>query len=243
MSRLRVAPGDQALFRRQHATRHRPVLRPVLPGRARVQPRSRRLSRGRLRLRQLGDFVSRLTAAVGGRQPGRVQRDGARQAAVAVVLSEVADPAVVLIRRKVRAADPWSGQMAFPGGFQAHGSELLEDTARRETLEETGLDLGDLGRLRGALDDVSPRMPFLLPLVVRPHLFTVAAVSPLRAGDEADAALWIPLSELFDPTRQTLFAFPMPDGVRQFPAIAVGEHLIWGLTERILRQVADLAEL
>jgi 8-oxo-dGTP pyrophosphatase MutT (NUDIX family) len=172
-----------------------------------------------------------------------VQREGARQAAVAVVLSESPDPALVLIRRKVRAGDPWSGQMAFPGGFQAHASEPLEDTARRETLEETGLDLGALGQLRGALDDVSPRTPFLPPLVVRPYLFTVAAASPLSAGDEADAALWIPATQLFDPTRQTLHSLPMPDGVRQFPAIALGEHLVWGLTERILRQVADLAGL
>jgi len=162
---------------------------------------------------------------------------------VAVVLSEAVDPALVLIRRKVRAADPWSGQMAFPGGYRAHGSEPLEDTARRETLEETGLDLSTLGRLHGALDDVSPRTPFLPPLVVRPYLFTVAAVSPLHAGDEADAALWIPVRELFDPTRQTLFSLPLPEGVRQFPAIAVGEHLIWGLTERVLRQVASLAAL
>jgi 8-oxo-dGTP pyrophosphatase MutT (NUDIX family) len=236
--RLRVAPCDQAPFRRQHAARCRPVL---LPGHARLQPRSRRLLRWRLRLQQLGDFVSRLTDAVGGRRPGQVQREGARLAAVAVVLSEGVDPALVLIRRKVRAADPWSGQMAFPGGYQADGSEPLEDTARRETLEETGLDLISLGKFRGTLDDVSPRTPFLPPLVVRPHLFTVTTATPLSAGDEADAALWIPVSELFDPTRQTLFSFPLPDGVRQFPAIAVGEHLIWGLTERILRQVADLA--
>jgi len=238
--RLRVAPCDQAPVRRQHAARCRPVL---LPGHARFQPRSRRLLRWRLRLQQLGDFVSRLTGAVGGRQSGLVQREGARQAAVAVVLSEGADPAIVLIRRKVRAGDPWSGQMAFPGGYQVDGSERIEDTARRETLEETGLDLRTLGRLRGTLDDVSPRTPFLPALVVRPHLFTVAGISPLRAGDEADAALWIPVSELFDPARQTLFSLPLPDGVRQFPAIAVGEHVIWGLTERILRQVADLAGL
>ena len=160
-----------------------------------------------------------------------------------MVLCEAADPALVLIRRKVRAADPWSGQMAFPGGYQADDSEPLADTARRETLEETGLDLGTLGQLRGILDEVSPRTPFLPPLIVRPHLFTVAVASPLRAGDEADAALWVPVRELFDPSRQTLFSLPLPDGVREFPAIAIGEHLIWGLTERILRQVADLAAL
>jgi 8-oxo-dGTP pyrophosphatase MutT (NUDIX family) len=200
------------------------------------------LLRWRLRLQQLGDFVSRLAEAVEGRPPSRVQREGVRQAAVAIVLSE-ADPALVLIRRKVRAGDPWSGQMAFPGGFQADGSEALEDTACRETLEETGLDLRSLGRLHGTLDDVSPRTPFLPPLVVRPHLFTVATVSPLYAGDEADAALWVPAGQLFDPTCQTIYSHPMPDGVRQFPAITVGEHLVWGLTERILRQVADLAGL
>ena len=239
MSRLRVAPRDQALVRRQYAARRRRVR----PGAAQRRARRGLLLRWRLRLQQLGDFVSRLADAVEGRAPGRVQREGARQAAVAVVLSEGADPSLVLIRRKIRAGDPWSGQMAFPGGFQSDGSEALEDTARRETLEETGLDLRSLGRLRGTLDDASPRTPFLPPLVVRPHLFTVAAASPLHAGDEADAALWVPASQLFDPSRQTLFSLPMPDGVRQFPAITVGEHVVWGLTERILRQVADLAGL
>jgi 8-oxo-dGTP pyrophosphatase MutT (NUDIX family) len=234
--RLRVAAGHQAPVRREHATWRRPFL----SGDACRRPRWRLLFRWRLRLQQLEEFVPRLTKAVRGRQPGQVVREGARQAAVAVILSEVAEPALVLIRRKVREGDPWSGQMAFPGGFQAGIAERLEDTARRETLEETGLDLQALGRFHGALDDVSPRTPFLPPLVVRPHLFTVAAPTQLHAGDEAEAALWVPAARLFDPASQTLFSFPLPDGVRQFPAIAVGEHLIWGLTERILRQVADL---
>jgi 8-oxo-dGTP pyrophosphatase MutT (NUDIX family) len=234
---LCIRPGEQAPLGGQHAARRQRAV----PGDGRCGPPRGLWRRWRLRLQQLEGFGPRLTQAVEGRRPGRVQRVGARQAAVAVVLAEAAEPALVLIRRKVRAGDPWSGQMAFPGGFQAHGSEPLEDTARRETLEETGLDLGALGRLRGTLDDVSPRTAFLPALVVRPHLFTVATASALSAGDEADAALWIPVGELFETAHQTLFSLPLPDGIRSFPAIAVGEHVIWGMTERILRQVADLA--
>jgi 8-oxo-dGTP pyrophosphatase MutT (NUDIX family) len=234
-----VRPSDQALLGRQYAARRQRVV----PGDGRCGAAGRLWRRRRLRLQQLAGFVPRLTLAVEARCPARVQREGARQAAVALVLSEAADPALILIRRKVRADDPWSGQMAFPGGFQAGEPEPLEDTARRETLEETGLDLGAVGRFCGTLDDVSPRTAFLPALVVRPHLFTVTAPSALSAGDEADAALWIPVGELFEPAHQTLFSLPLPDGIRSFPAIAVGEHVIWGMTERILRQVADLAGL
>jgi 8-oxo-dGTP pyrophosphatase MutT (NUDIX family) len=236
---LCVRPSDQAVLDRQHAARRWRLV----PGDGRGRSPGGLFCRRRLRLQPLAGFVPRLTRAVEGRRPVRVQREGARQAAVAVVLSEAADPALVLIRRRVREGDPWSGQMAFPGGFQAHRSEPLEDTARRETLEETGLDLGALGRLLGTLDDVSPRTTFLPALVVRPHLFSVAASSGLRAGDEADAAFWIPVGELFEPAHQTLFSLPLPDGIRSFPAIAVGEHVVWGMTERILRQIADLAGL
>ena len=44
------------------------------------------------------------------------------------------DEEVLLIRRAEREGDPWSGQVAFPGGMVNAEDERFEDTARRETV-------------------------------------------------------------------------------------------------------------
>ncbi len=192
---------------------------------------------------ELGDLVSRLESALAGRVPQRVSRPGARRAAVAVVVGGDAEPSIAFIRRQVRAGDPWSGQMAFPGGFQASDAEPLEATARRETFEETGLDLSRHGRLLGALDDFSPRTPRLPPLVIAPFAFAVASLPALVPGEEADEALWIPVHEILDPANQVSFTLSLPSGSRAFPAVQVRDRIVWGLTERILRSVSTIAGL
>src|SRR6185295_3323821 len=64
------------------------------------------------------------------------------RAAVAAILRESAtDLEALLIRRAEREDDPWSGHMAFPGGRRGAADRDIEETARRETLEEIGLDL------------------------------------------------------------------------------------------------------
>ncbi len=188
----------------------------------------------------LSELAARVERALAGREPRRVVREGASRAAVAVVVGGAADPAIAFIRRKVRAGDPWSGQMAFPGGFRASADEPLETTASRETLEETGLDLARHGRLLGALDDLSPRTQHLPPLIVAPFAFAVPSTPPLVAGDEADDALWIPVRELVAPANRTTFTLALPGGERTFPGILVRDRVIWGLTERILSRLWDL---
>eukprot|EP00241_Pyramimonas_parkeae_P005493 CAMPEP_0114255376 /NCGR_PEP_ID=MMETSP0058-20121206/17521_1 /TAXON_ID=36894 /ORGANISM="Pyramimonas parkeae, CCMP726" /LENGTH=374 /DNA_ID=CAMNT_0001369741 /DNA_START=440 /DNA_END=1564 /DNA_ORIENTATION=- len=83
-----------------------------------------------------------------------------RRASVALVLRPPADPGaasagveVLLLKRAIRAGDPWSGNVCLPGGHVDEG-ETLEQAALRETQEETGLDLTRLGaRVLGRLDD------------------------------------------------------------------------------------------
>jgi ADP-ribose pyrophosphatase YjhB (NUDIX family) len=129
MSRLRVANRGEAAVGREHAA-HRCRERVVQGGR-------RRLLCGRgVRLLQLDGLVAKVATALAAHAPVELDDDaGARRAAVAVVLSDDGDPALLFIRRQVRAGDPWSGQMAFPGGFRAADDEPVLLTARRETLE------------------------------------------------------------------------------------------------------------
>ena len=236
MSLVRVAERGQAPLRAEPAA-HRSRRHAHREGGREL------LFRRGVRLPQLAGLAERLAAALAGRRPVRVVQPEARRAAVAVVVSGEDDPALVFIRRKVRLSDPWSGQMAFPGGFQSADGETLATTAARETREETGLDLDARGRLLGAMDDLSPRTPFLPPIVVTPHVFAVGAREPLAPGEEADEALWIPARDIFGPANRTTFVLSVPGGERAFPAIEVGSHLVWGLTERILRRVAEFARI
>jgi 8-oxo-dGTP pyrophosphatase MutT (NUDIX family) len=198
------------------------------------------LRRRRVRLQQLATFVERIRTALAGRSPERVDRPEARRAAVAVLVANGADPAILFIRRLQRVGDPWSGQMALPGGFASPGDASLEATARRETGEETGIVLEGAAALLGALDDVSPRTPFLPPIVVSPYVFLVQERLAARAGPEVETAVWLPVSQLFAPEHRKPFRFSFHGEVREFPSIAIGPYTIWGLTERVLHQLEEL---
>lgn len=198
------------------------------------------LRRRRVRLQQLASFVERLRTAVAGRTPVRVDRPEARRAAVAILLATDADPAILFIKRKRRSGDPWSGQMALPGGFASAEDFSLEATARRETEEETGIMLAASGTLAGGLDDVSPRTPYLPPTVVTPYLYLVPARLAARPGPEADAAVWLPVSRLFSSASRKPFRLDLAGAVQEFDSIVIGDYTIWGLTERVLQQLQEL---
>jgi 8-oxo-dGTP pyrophosphatase MutT (NUDIX family) len=198
------------------------------------------LRRRRVRLPPLAQFVERLRSALAGRAPRRVDRPEARRAAVAVLLTAGDDPAVLFIKRQLRTGDPWSGQMALPGGFAAPGDESPEATACRETEEETGIVLASAGVPLGALDDVSPRTPYLPPLVVTPYVFLVAERVASRPGPEVQAAVWLPIRRLFARDTRRPFRLHLGGQALEFESIVIDEYTIWGLTHRILEQLEAL---
>jgi 8-oxo-dGTP diphosphatase len=58
------------------------------------------------------------------------------------------DGSVVLVRRR---HDPFKGEWAIPGGFVEYG-ETVEEAAKREAKEETGLDV-ELTKIVGVYSD------------------------------------------------------------------------------------------
>jgi 8-oxo-dGTP diphosphatase len=105
---------------------------------------------------------------------------------VAVVSGAPGKREVLLIRR---ANEPFAGRWALPGGFLEPG-ELLEDCARRELREETGLSLDSLEQL-GTYDtpDRDPR-GWIISVV---YVVRVAEPAPVTGGDDAAQAGWFAL--------------------------------------------------
>lgn len=165
----------------------------------------------------------------------------ARYAAIALVLrlGELREPELLLIKRADAEHDPWSGHVACPGGRQEPQDRDLEQTAIRETLEETGIDLTRVGRILGTLDDLSPRTPVLPPIVIRPFVAAVASDVEIVQSPEVAAAFWVPLGAL---RRQAAWVPGMVTvrGVdREVSTFTHGEYRVWGLTERVLRQLLE----
>jgi 8-oxo-dGTP pyrophosphatase MutT (NUDIX family) len=147
---------------------------------------------------------------------------------------------LLLIKRASFPGDPWSGHIAFPGGRRAPDDRSPRDTAIRETREEVGLEL-EPARFLGRLDDVAPR-PGAPNVSISPFVFSVGTSAELRLNHEVALALWVPIDHLADPASATDYLHELAGGTAlRFPAIRLDEHVIWGLTYRIIAQFLDLA--
>lgn len=169
-----------------------------------------------------------------------------RHAAVAAVLREGGEGAeVLLIRRVEREGDPWSGHMALPGGRHDPGDATLLETAKRETLEEVGVDLSAaelLGRLEELVTPAPPRMPRMR---VSPFVFLAPhPVAPRLQASEVAEALWAPLGPLYRGELDTTFPWSLraPDGTKldlKLPAWDVRGRIVWGLTHRMISSLFE----
>jgi 8-oxo-dGTP pyrophosphatase MutT (NUDIX family) len=185
--------------------------------------------------------VSRLASRLASRVAVDASRAAESQlAAVSAVLRVVhGAPELLFIKRAEVERDPWSGHMAFPGGRREVGDASLEVTAVRETQEELALNLTQ-GRILGRLDDLAPRNRVLPPIIIRPYVALVAPDVCLTPSREVAATFWVPIARLQDARSITTYDVEM-NGVRaSFPAFRVAEHLVWGLTERIVQQLLTL---
>jgi 8-oxo-dGTP pyrophosphatase MutT (NUDIX family) len=167
---------------------------------------------------------------------------GVRRAAVALIFRAGADgsPELLFIKRAEYPGDPWSGQIAFPGGREEAGDSSLEETAARETREETGIDLAREGTVIGVLDDLRPMRIRLPAVVVRPYVAVVHREEPLDLSSEVALAFWIPFGDLAQKEswqNDTVFARGVQINARVFRH---DDHVIWGMTERILAQLLEL---
>jgi 8-oxo-dGTP pyrophosphatase MutT (NUDIX family) len=173
--------------------------------------------------------------ALAARAPAQVTDAKASRAAVAVILRDGAPGIEVLfIRRAEHPQDPWSGQMAFPGGRAEPGDADLRATAIRETREEIGMDLATAAEPLGGLDEVKA-MARMRPmnLTITPFVFRLHRPFEPVLSDEVRSVHWLSLGELLGTARRSTMDYAHQGESMQFPCLRIDEVVIWGLTYRM----------
>ncbi len=156
-------------------------------------------------------------------------------ASVAVLLDlSNGNPRVLLGRRRERPDDPWSGNLALPGGRAEPTDRDAMDTALRECSEEAGIHL-ERRAVWGGLSPVAAGRVTGHHTVVSPFIVIVDNFRQTREADgEIEAWIVFPLSHLDRP--ELRITHTASDGSSQ-DAVQTELGALWGMTLRLLERI------
>ena len=166
-----------------------------------------------------------------------MESDDSPEAAVAVIIDSSGD-SLLLIKRTERLGDPWSGQVAFPGGHIASSDRSFLETAIREAREEVGISLRGHSVL-GVLPLIYARTR---RVKVAPFVFQLKTSVDIRANVEVADVFWVSANELAR-SKVLRSRVDVEDGQLMVDSYVWGKYVIWGLTFRIINLLLGKNEL
>jgi 8-oxo-dGTP pyrophosphatase MutT (NUDIX family) len=144
------------------------------------------------------------------------------------------DVHILLVKRVENPSDPWSGQMALPGGKKDPTDRDLMKTIIRETREETNVDLVDKCRFLGVMNSVRLRHR---PMTILPFVyFTADELKIMINRKELEKFVWISSSLLNNPNGSVSYKN------LEYPAFIINGDIIWGLTYKLLKEFKQIID-
>jgi 8-oxo-dGTP pyrophosphatase MutT (NUDIX family) len=156
------------------------------------------------------------------------EREKADAAVVILLKKKKCDFEILFVKRAVNPIDPWSGEMAFPGGRSDHNDRDIKNTIVRETFEETGIDLLHRCRFLGTLEFF--RSTRNQEMKILPFIVIIEYEPSIVLNKELVWFEWIFLEKLIQHETVTRI------DSKEVPAFIMEKCIIWGLTYRILKR-------
>ena len=159
-----------------------------------------------------------------------------RKAAVLIAITDSKDPELIYTLRSNKVGSH-GGEVSFPGGMYEEEDNTLQNTALRESQEETGLDKAKVNIL-GPIDTVVSRFN----VSVTPYVGIVPDDIELNDNsDEIEACFRVPLSFLLEDKRHRNDEINRNGDIFFMPAYQYDSYIIWGLTAMITVDFLNIA--
>lgn len=170
----------------------------------------------------------------GYKPPGEDLYRPGRTAAVLVPVIDQASPEVVLTRRALHLAHH-PGQVSFPGGSVDNVDGSAVETAMRETREEIGIAESTIQPI-GFLDRFDTISDYrVLPVVG----LLEAGLKWVPDASEVDEVFTVPLSYITDDSQFRRTEREYKGIQHTIWSLTWEEHVIWGVTAAIIRNLVD----
>ena len=185
-------------------------------------------------------FLRSLREAMAGRQPGemadpRAPEEALRPASVLIPLYEEAGETGIVFVQRSDHLGKHAGQIAFPGGGLDPCDVDDLACALRESQEEVALPPEEV-EVIGQLDRYATITGYRIsPFVGRLRHWPLELVPD---PGEVAAILTVPVVRLIEPGALRVASLGTGKAINFFD---VGDHVIWGATARMLRQLLELA--
>lgn len=176
----------------------------------------------------LDDFKSALASEI---VPDVPCHAGTAPSSVLIIIFDH-DPKI-LMTKKSSHLKIHAGEIAFPGGKADAGDADLLDTALRESREELGIDVSR----QQIVGQLEPVRTLNSNFTIVPFVSILDELPEVRCNAEVEQVLRIPAG----PFLQTLQKDPDPEHnrIQEMYTFTFGDHLVWGASSRMLKQVAD----
>jgi len=159
-----------------------------------------------------------------------------RKAAVLIAVTDSKDPELIYTLRSNKVGSH-GGEVSFPGGMYEEQDDSLENTALRESEEETGLDRKKV-EILGPIDTVVSRFN----ISVTPYVGVVPHDIELNDNsDEIEACFRVPLSFLLRDERYRNDEINRNGDIFFMPAYEYNSYIIWGLTAMMTVDFLNIA--